>query len=244
MFNSIRKFFVNYLVDFVTAILFIAAFVLVYMFNGNGNVDGKSQISIIPYVALFGFFLAWLQFLHYKHKHKKESAVSYFPKPLDLEKIENEIDSVIRFWNREDTLHSFEVSLMMGNDISEDEYKLIWNSLSISKKIYLIEKLNKLRTEKIEAINVIYISSLDPFIKELFVETRRKLNSYLNQMEGYALAVNKGIIDRESAHELFSHKFSNHYMKAYTYINAVRKAKGSPTLYIELEHLVNSWKNK
>ena len=160
---------------------------------------------------------------------------------MELEKIENEIDKVIQFWSRKDPLNTYEVKLMLGDSIDNDEYKLIWKKLSSSIKRKIIKEYNEY-SQADENINSIeYDEKYNDFINEIYVDTRRKLNLYLNQVEGYCLALNKGNIDSKTSYDMFSHKFPNHYRKARTYIDMVREEKNDRELYKEFENVLRKW---
>ena len=71
----------------------------------------------MPIVVMIGFFLTWLQFMFHKSNKKKEATLTYFPRPMELEKIEHEIDEVINFWSREEPLDNYEVKLLLSYNI-------------------------------------------------------------------------------------------------------------------------------
>lgn len=230
------KFFLTWVrahwVDFCFAIGFIAFYrYVLHPFN---------EEYLTAYVAYAVGVAAWLQFIYYKYSSKKDAALNYFPRPMELERIENEIDKVIGFWRRPDPLHSFEVKLMLEKKITENEYHLIWERLPPSRKRDLMAKAGE---KKVESPDPEFKKKYQLFIDETFLETRRKLNLYLNQIENYCLAINRGVISGKVAYELYSHKFPGHFRKAQTYIDIVRKEKADPSIYCEFEKVVTRWKS-
>ncbi len=242
--KNIWLYFEEHINEIITSIFFT---VIVYLIYSNKDIiftknDFKSYV--MPFVALFGMFLAWLQFIFHKYNTKKEAAVTYFPRPLELEKIESEIDEVINFWKRKEPLDNYEVRLMTNKKIDDDEYRLIWKKLSISIKKNILDSSCLCCKEDKE----IDISTLDnyeitynPFIDELYLNVRRKLNTYLNQIEAYCLSVNKGNIDLKSSRELWSHKFFRNFKKARPYIEMVRADVNDEKIYIEFENVLKKW---
>jgi hypothetical protein len=80
-----------------------------------------------------------------------------------------------------------------------------------------------------------------PIINDYFTKTRRKLNIYLNQIEGYCQSINNGNIDLKAAYN-YSHKFTHQFRKTKTYIDKIRILKNEKELYIEFEKVINKWK--
>jgi len=242
--KNIWLYFREHINEIVTSIFFI---IIVYLIYSNKDIvftKENFKSYIMAFVALFGIFLAWLQFMFHKYNAKKEAALSYFPRPLELEKIESEIDQVINFWKRKEPLDNYEVKLMTSKAIDNDEYRLIWKKLSIPlRKDILDNSCLCCKEDKEIDISIlnIYDDKYNPFIDELYLNVRRKLNTYLNQIEGYCLAVNKGNIDLKSSKELYSHKFFNHFKKARPYIEMVRTDIGDDTIYLEFENVLKKW---
>lgn len=247
--NNIKKELNDFLKEHTSEIfvgLIFSSFIITF-FIYRDCVFTKKEIKdfLMPIVVLVGFFLAWLQFLFYKHNKKKEAALTYFPRPMELEKIENQIDKVIQFWSKKDPLNTYEVKLMIGETIDNDEYKLIWKKLSNSIKREIIKECREICASKDEHISIEYEENYNDLIDEVYIDTRRKLNLYLNQVEGYCLALNKGNIDSKTSYDMFSHKFShkfsNHFRKARIYIDMVREQKNEPDLYKEFESVLRKW---
>jgi len=233
-----------YTIEHINEIIVITLFLIIsyFIYKHQDIIFTKENFKTyaMPFVALLGIFLAWLQFIFHKYNKRKEAALTYFPRPLELENIENEIDQIINFWTRQEPLDNYEVRLMTGKEINNDEYSLIWKKISLPLKQEIINHFNN-NQNNIENMQFDYEEKYNPYINELYITARRKLNAYLNQIEGYCLAINKGNIDLNSSKELFSHKFYNHFKKARPYIEIVRKDKQSPDLYIEYEIVLKKW---
>jgi len=234
--NYILKFLKEYWQELLIGLIFISAFYLYFLNINFYKTNTKIDSTYIQNgILLLTVFIAWIQFLFYKFNKKKESAITYFPKPLELQQLENDIDKIINFWSSNDPLDINVVNLMLGKDISNDEYKIIWDKkLSIGVKDRIVNRLDNKTFE--------YKPKYNDWIKQEFLNVRRKLNAYLSQIEGYCLAMNEGNISSSAAKKLFEHKFKSHYKKAWHYIEAVRKEKGDDGLYIEFEKVVNSWR--
>lgn len=237
----------EHLNELLISVLFLTS--VYFIWQKRGQIFSSEQFPhyFTALVGLFGIFLGWLQFIFYKYNKKKEAAITYFPKPLELEGLEGEIDATINFWTRKEPLDNYEVKLMLGQAIEEEEYKLIWKKLSTKSKNDIIRQARNLSEEKQDNnmdhnnISYCYKEKYAIFIDELYRQTRRKLNAYLNQIEGYCLAINKGNIDLQASKELFVHKFYHHFRKARPYIEAVRHEKNDKNLYIEFEKVLKKW---
>ena len=241
MIKQTKDFLVEHFSEIFVGFIFLSFAIAFYVYKDCVFTKEDIKDFIMPMVVLVGFFLAWLQFLFYKYNKKKEAALTYFPRPMELEKIENEIDKVIQFWSRKDPLNTYEVKLMLGDNIDNDEYKLIWKKLSSSIKRKIIKEYNEYLQADENINSIEYDEKYNDFINEIYVDTRRKLNLYLNQVEGYCLALNKGNIDSKTSYDMFSHKFPNHYRKARTYIDMVREEKNDRELYKEFENVLRKW---
>ena len=241
MIKQTKDFLVEHFSEIFVGFIFLSFAIAFYVYKDCVFTKEDIKDFIMPMVVLVGVFLAWLQFLFYKYNKKKEAALTYFPRPMELEKIENEIDKVIQFWSRKDPLNTYEVKLMLGDNIDNDEYKLIWKKLSSSIKRRIIKENNEYSPADENINSIEYDEKYNDFINEIYVDTRRKLNLYLNQVEGYCLALNKGNIDSKTSYDMFSHKFPNHYRKARTYIDMVREEKNDRELYKEFENVLRKW---
>jgi hypothetical protein len=242
--KNIWLYFEEHINEIITSVLFIIIVYLIYTNKTYILKEENIQSYIMPFVALFGIFLAWLQFMFHKYNKKKEAAVTYFPRPLELEKIESEIDQIINFWKRKEPLDNYEVKLMTNKNIDNDEYRLIWKKLSIPLRKEILDS-SCLCCKKDEEIDISILDNYDdkynPFIDELYRQVRRKLNAYLNQIEAYCLAVNKGNIDLKSSKELYSHKFYSNFIKARPYIEMIRNDIGEKAIYLEFENVLKKW---
>jgi len=242
--KNIWLYFEEHINEIITSVLFIIIVYFIYTNKTYILKEENIQSYIMPFVALFGIFLAWLQFMFHKYNKKKEAAVTYFPRPLELEKIESEIDQIINFWKRKEPLDNYEVKLMTNKNIDNDKYRLIWKKLSIPLRKEILDS-SCLCCKKDEEIDISILDNYDdkynPFIDELYRQVRRKLNAYLNQIEAYCLAVNKGNIDLKSSKELYSHKFYSNFIKARPYIEMIRNDIGEKAIYLEFENVLKKW---
>ncbi|WP_418180565.1 DUF4760 domain-containing protein [Aliarcobacter lanthieri] len=216
----------------------------VYIFFDYQYITENKEHYIMPTIVTLATFLTWLQFIFYRGNKRKESALTYFPKPMELEKIENEIDKVLQIWIGEYPINSYEVKLMIGEKIKKEHYKLIWNTLSYSMKVKVISEYTKIDESFKIKRDLKYDKNFNRLIDETYFDIRRKVNLYLNQIEGYCLALNNGNIDKDVAYDMFSYKFPHFYDKVFTYISMTRKKKGHNDLYSEFEKIVHEWKNK
>lgn len=231
-----------------------------FLYKGYGLQKLTTDTDLLMvFVVSIGLFLTWLQFLSSKHTKRKEAALTYYPRPMELEKVENDIDMVIRFWSSNYTMQSYEVKLMLDQEITPDEYRLCWTNISEEIKRDIFDTYDKyystgdvetseqpevLNAEPVSRSTIEYREEYNTLIREKFVGIRRKLNLYLNQIEGFCLAINNGSIHSESAKRIYIHKLTNHYRKAKPYIDELRIAKNSNELFIEFERVVDRWKNK
>jgi len=233
--KEIKPHFIDMLV-LISLAVFIFFYIIYIPFKKS---DGTWEwLALQNFILLLTIFFGWIQFLFYKVNKKKEAALTYFPKPLELEQLENEIDKVINFWSSNEPLEPYVVSLMVGEEnVEECHYELIWNKFSIEVK-WKIKQLFKDNSD-----NFNYKSKYKPWIRQELLNIRRKLNAYLNQIEAYCLSINTGNIDSKSAALLFNHKFKKHFNKSFPYIDKVRRLNNDKNLYIEFEKVVKSWDN-
>jgi hypothetical protein len=257
--NMIWKKIKPYIADTIFAIILIGAIILYWIYMPlKSNRQSWQYTSIQNIILLVTIFFGWIQFIFYKWNKKKEAALTYFPKPLELEQLENDIDKVINFWSSDEPLEPFVVSIMIGEDndnINECHYKIIWNRFTIDIQKNIIDKFDfnientvlkrKYYKYKIDEKTNKYKFSSDyiPWIKQELLNVRRKLNAYLNQIEGYCLSINTGNIASKSAALLFGYKFKKHFNKSFPYIEKVRRKSGDKNLYIEFEKIVKEWDN-
>lgn len=243
--KELVKKFLEHKVDTLIIFIFVLIGFFLYLEYDKKPETNNSHI-LMPIVVLTGLFLAWLQFISNKSRQRKEAALTYYPRPMELEKVENDIDMVINFWSSHYAMASHEVKLMLDEDITSIEYELCWERLSeqikreivdVFSKYYSIDKNHVFNFNKLS-----YREEYNVLIKEKFVSVRRKFNLYLNQIEGFCLALNKGNIDSDTAKSMYVHKLENHFRKAKPYIDALRIKKNTPEIYIEFEKVVYKWK--
>ena len=148
---------------------------------------------------------------------------SFFPSPVELEKIEADIDGYIGFWTRNEPFSELEVKGLLDSNILTDTE---------------IETLIKKYTE------LGYKSINKTEFKVVFADIGRKLKTYLNLIEKYCVGLNAGVGDIECAKHIYGFKFRAHFAKAKPYIEKVRDKKGDPSLFIELEKVLRVWEPK
>lgn len=240
--KELAKRVLEHWVDVFIALVFLMLACFLYIEISADKGEGTGYI-IMPVIVSIGLFLAWLQFLSNKSRQRKEAALTYYPRPMELEKVENDIDMVIRFWSSSYAMASHEVKLMLDEEISNIEYELCWERLSDYVKREIIDVYVKYYSASYAELNpgLKYRVEFNPLIKERFVEVRRKFHLYLNQIEGFCLALNKGNIDSRTARDMYYHKLGNHFRKAKPYIDAVRIKKNEPGIYIEFEKVIEKW---
>lgn len=252
-----RKFF-EHIVDVVIALIFLSMTCFIAWLWITNKKDNLDYQLVMPVIVTAGLFLAWVQFLSNKSTQRKEAALTYYPRPMELEKTENDIDMVIQFWSSSYAMASHEVKLMLDEEITQTEYKLCWERLSNQIKREIIEIYEKYNSRNLNTegfdnsksnertdyeSSFQYKEQYNDLIKEKFIDVRRKFHLYLNQIEGFCLALNKGNIDSNTAMEMYSYKLGNHFRKAKPYIDALRVKKGEPEIYIQFERVVDKWKH-
>ncbi|MBE0508877.1 MAG: DUF4760 domain-containing protein [Marinospirillum sp.] len=237
----------EHLVEFLVGFVILSLFVSVYSIWAGDSESINKESLLMPFVVAVGLFLAWIQYLSNKNTQRKEAALTYYPRPMELERIEMDIDRVINFWSSSDAMASHEVKLMLDEDITLTEYELCWERLSNQVKRDIVDIYYKYYSSKSLHHKEKTLSKMDykkyysPLIKEQFIDVRRKFHLYLNQIEGFCLALNKGNIDSSTAKEMYVHKLGNHFRKAKPYIDAVRAKKNAPDIYIQFEKVIKKW---
>jgi len=233
-----------YILDWIISLL-LTIIIFAFLWKSSFYINGNLNYSALQTLALLlTLFAGWLQFITYKKNKKKEAALTYFPKPLELEQLENDIDKVINFWSSNEPLEPFIVSIMTGegNNINKCHYELIWNKFSIEIQEKIVKKF-KNNGQIIKDSEYQFDEKYIPWIKHELLNVRRKLNAYLNQIEGYCLSINIGNIDNKSAALIFKHKFKKHFNKSFPYIDKVRRLNSDNSIYIEFEKVVKNWNN-
>jgi hypothetical protein len=129
--------------------------------------------------------------------------------------VERGLEETTRFFTRPPTepLTELEAKALHGAELNEDE----------------IQSLRHLS----------HFTGSDEDLVSRYRDAGRDLKHYLSVLERYSLAINKRLVDRAIAKDLFQSKFPTHFTKAESYIRyAQRKADGA---YCELETVVNRW---
>jgi len=234
MIEKVKLWFKENSINIITIVFFLSFIYWVAELIVNDVNGTKDYIEAL--IILIGSFLAWMQFVFQQTNRKKEAALTYFPKPTELDKIENEIDEVINFWSSSEPLDSYVIKLLLDEELNQNEYELIWEKLAFSIKIKIVKEANDNNT------SLAFKEEYKPYVHDIYAKVRRKLNLYLNQIESYCLAINNGIIDSKSAYEFYSYKFKWHFIKARLYIDRLRILKNSDELYSELEKVIEQWK--
>lgn len=235
--KKIYYYTIDHFVEILVLSFFLVSMGLVLYHHDTVIEDFKSYA--MPIVVMIGFFLTWLQFMFHKSNKKKEATLTYFPRPMELEKIEHEIDEVINFWSREEPLDNYEVKLLLSLPLEEAEYILVWDKLSFSIKRSILKECGIKYKGKDDILK--YDTKYNKFINEYYVKTRRKLNLYLNQIEGYCLSINNGSIDSKAAKLNYAHKFERHFNKAKPYIDKMRQIKNEKDFFIQYETVLKKW---
>ena len=176
-------------------------------------------------VAAFALWVAAYQLVNVIRWNRVTSAFTYFPNPLTLETLENELDDTIRFWSSKQPLTSHECRLLLfQGELNADERSAVIKEVRAS--------LFSLGRE------------VDPDDKVFLLEMRktgRKLKAYLNELERYAAAINSGVVDDHTAHRIYKAKFIGHHDKIRELIRYVQGARGA-TIYNEFNLLVERWR--
>jgi hypothetical protein len=121
MFKKVLFFIKEYISEIFISLFFILALGITIYYKDMIFKKGCIKYYIMPIVVTVGVFLTWLQFIFYKYNKKREAALTYFPRPMELEKIESEIDEVINLWSKSDVLADYVVNLLVGENISNLE---------------------------------------------------------------------------------------------------------------------------
>lgn len=178
------------------------------------NAETISAVAAV--LGLLSLLLIYKQLRDARVWNKLHFTYTFFPNSKEFEELEIFLDERISFWQRDSALTSTEVKALLGREkLTESE----------------ITKL----CENFDA-NV----SKENCAKEL-LEAGRKLKIYLNELEYYCAAVSSGIVDSESAKNIYSYKFKRAYEKALPWIEEVRKMKNEPTILIEITKTLNKW---
>ncbi|WP_160062931.1 DUF4760 domain-containing protein [Psychromonas sp. L1A2] len=180
----------------------------------TNNVDIIS--TAVSILSLLSLFLIYKQLKDTKTWNKLHFTYTFFPDSKEFEELEIFLDDRLNFWQRDSALSDLEVKALLGKE-----------NLNETEKNQLYEKFNK---------NI----NKDDCAKEL-IDAGRKLKIYLNELEYYCAAVSSGVIDSESAKNIYSYKFKRAYEKALPWIEEVRKMKNETSIYIEITKILNNW---
>ncbi len=180
----------------------------------NSNAGAITAISAV--LGLLSLGLIFWQIRSTRIWNKLHFTYTFFPSPADFEGLEVFLDERIMFWRRDNPLSSLQVKALIGKEKLSDE-----------EKLKLAECFGtRANKEKVE--------------EELY-EAGRKLKLYMNQIETYCAAISSGIIDADSAKNVYSYKFRRAYDKALPWIKEMRSIKNEPGVYIEIEKALKMW---
>lgn len=176
-------------------------------------------------IATFALWVTAYQLVNAIRWNRVTSAFTYFPNPLTLETLENELDDTIRFWSSKQPLTSPECRLLLfQGELNADERG------SVIKEVRAT--LFSLGRET-DADDRIFLQDMR--------KTGRKLKAYLNELERYAAAINSGVVDDHTAHRIYKAKFIGHHDKIRELIRYVQAARGV-TVYSEFNLLAERWR--
>ena len=159
--------------------------------------------------------------------NRLQAAFTYFPNPLSLEALENELDETIRFWSRKKALSDDECRLLL--------FQAEMTDLDAAAAIQAAR-------ETLRALGREPPTDNREFLLEMR-KTGRKLKAYVNEVERYSAAVNSGVVDDSAAKHIYSAKFQGHYERLRELIKLVQKSRGD-TVYHELGVLADRWKSE
>ncbi len=161
-------------------------------------------------------FLIYNQIRDARIWNKLHFTYTFFPNNHELEDLEIFLDDRVAFWKRNAPLKNNEVLALLGQD-SLNEQELL--------------DLSKAFTGTAQSKNV----------KDELCEAGRKLKFYMNQIEEYCAAIQAGIIDSESAKQIYGYKFKRSFEKALPWIVQLKSIKNEGSLYIEIVKVLNDW---
>lgn len=70
------------------------------------------------------------------------------------------------------------------------------------------------------------------------------LKSYLNCLEAYCVAINRGLADEETAKQIFGFKLVRHWIELQPYIQLQRDRMHEQALFCELEKVAHEWNKR
>lgn len=180
------------------------------------STNAEAITAISTTCGLLSLYLIYKQLKDARIWNKLHFTYTFFPDSLEFEELEIFLDERISFWKRDSALTDTEVKALIGKEsLTEDELKLLSNAFGPTAK-------------KENAAQELY-------------EAGRKLKLYMNQIEYYCAAISAGIVDAESAKNIYSYKFKRAYEKALPWIKEIRQMKHEPAIYIEISKTLTLW---
>jgi hypothetical protein len=180
----------------------------------NSNAGAITAITAV--LGLLSLGLIFWQIRSTRIWKKLHFTYTFFPSPAEFEDLEVFLDERIMFWRRDNPLTGLQVKALIGKDRLLDK-----------EKGELAETFGP-RADKENVEQELY-------------EAGRKLKLYMNQIETYCAAISSGIIDADSAKNVYSYKFRRAYEKALPWIKEMRSIKNEPGLYIEIKKALDIW---
>lgn len=176
-------------------------------------------------VAACALWVAAYQLVNAIRWNRVTSAFTYFPNPLTLEALENELDDSIRFWSRKQPLTLEECRLLLFQaELNAEERPAVIR--------HVRETLASLGREP---------PSDEKDLLHEMRKTGRKLKAYLNEVERYAAAVNSGVVDELTAYNIYHAKFVGHHDRIGQLVSFVQKTRGA-AVYHEFDSMALRWR--
>lgn len=173
-------------------------------------------IAFCSTIALLSLYLIHKQLKDARTWNRLHFTYTFFPDSQEFEELEIFLDQRLKFWQRDPPLTDLEVKALIGKE-----------ALSEAEIAILVQRFDKsVPNEECD--------------KEL-LEAGRKLKIYLNQIEYYCSAVSSGIIDSETAKNMYCYKFKRAYEKALPWIVEVRRQRNEQRIFIEITKTLNMW---
>jgi len=172
--------------------------------------------AVASVLGLFSLLLIYRQLRETRVWNKLHFTYTFFPDPLEFAELEIFLDDRIAFWKRDSPLTELEVRALIGKE--------------------------KLRKKELKTLSKSFCGTANQEdAKAELYEAGRKLKIYINQVESYCAAINSGIIDSNTAKQVYAYKFKRAYEKALPWINKLRSMKHEDSIYIELVNVLNRW---
>ena len=140
--------------------------------------NANSISAIATTLGLISLLLIAKQLRDTRIWNKLHFTYTFFPDSQEFEGLEVFLDERIKFWQRDPALTQLEVKALIGKE--------------------------KLTEAEIQILSANFDSTVEPenCAKEL-LESGRKLKIYLNQIEYYCAAISSGIVDSDSAKNIY-----------------------------------------